>query len=92
MGPESTGEKGGLEMSCQRCGGVLATDLADAMHELVCAMVVIEGRHCHCDDVEDPVQTNLPREAVGLSRGSRLKPLLRKGDHNDSLWEKSAGG
>jgi len=52
-------------MSCQRCGGVLATELADAMRELVCPMVVIEGRHCHCDDVEGPVQTNLPRETVG---------------------------
>lgn len=72
-------------MSCQRCGGVLAAELEDAMRELVCGMVVFEGRHCHCDHVEDPVQTNLPREAVGLSLGSRLKPLHlhRKGDHND---------
>ena len=52
-------------MGCQRCGGVLAGELADAMRDLVCGMVVIEGRHCHCDDVEDPVQTNLPRETVG---------------------------
>jgi hypothetical protein len=52
-------------MSCQRCGGVLATELVDAMRELVCPMVVIEGRYCHCDDVEGPVHTNLPRETVG---------------------------
>jgi len=52
-------------MSCQRCGGVLATELADAMRELVCPMVVIEGRYCHCDDVEGLVQTNLPRKTVG---------------------------
>jgi hypothetical protein len=56
-------------MSCQRCGGVLATELADAMRDLVCGMVVIEGRHCHCDDVEDPVQTNLPRKVVGALTG-----------------------
>jgi hypothetical protein len=49
-------------MSCPRCGGVLAAELADAMHGLVCGMVVIEGRYCHCDDGEDPVQTNMPRE------------------------------
>ena len=51
-------------MSCQRCGGVLASELADAMVDLVCGRFVIEGRHCHCDDVEDPVQTNLLREIV----------------------------
>ena len=32
--------------------------------ELVCERFVIEGRHCHCDDVERPVQTNLPRENI----------------------------
>ena len=49
-------------MSCQRCGGVLAAELADAMVELVCERFVIEGRHCHCDDVEGPVQIHPPRE------------------------------
>ncbi|HSV90180.1 MAG TPA: hypothetical protein VN638_05440 [Nitrospiraceae bacterium] len=49
-------------MSCQRCGGVLAVELADAMVQLVCGMVVIESRHCHCDDGEDPVQTDMSRE------------------------------
>lgn len=62
MGPEPTEENGGLEMSCQRCGGVLAVEVADAMVQLVCGTFVIEGRHCHCDDVENPVQTNMPRE------------------------------
>jgi hypothetical protein len=79
-------------MSCQRCGGVLATELADAMRDLVCGMVVIEGRHCHCDDVEDPVQTNLPRKVVGALAGESPETTHRKGDHNDELWEKSAGG
>ena len=36
MEPAPTGEKGGLEMSCPRCGGVLAAELAEAMRELVC--------------------------------------------------------
>ena len=49
-------------MSCPRCGGVLAAELADAMVGLVCEKFVIEGRHCHCDDGEDPVQKNMPRE------------------------------
>jgi len=47
-------------MSCQRCGGVLAAELAAAMYELVCGRVVIENRYCHCDDDEGPMQTNLP--------------------------------
>ena len=66
-------------MSCQRCGGVLATDLADAMRELVCGMVVLEGRHCHCDDVEGPVQTNLPREAVGALAGESSETTTSEG-------------
>jgi hypothetical protein len=56
-------------MSCPRCGGVLAGELAEAMRELVCPMVVIEGRHCHCDDVEGPGQPNLPRKGVGALTG-----------------------
>lgn len=57
-------------MSCQRCGGLLATELAAAMHDLVCGMVVIEGRYCHCNDVDSPVQTDVPRTERGiLGRG-----------------------
>lgn len=52
-------------MSCQRCGGLLAVELAKAMSGLVCRMAVIESRHCHCADIEDSEQTNLSREAVG---------------------------
>jgi hypothetical protein len=66
-------------MSCQRCGGVLATELADAMRELVCPMVVIEGRHCHCDDVEDPVQTNLPRKVVVALTGESPETTTSEG-------------
>ena len=51
-------------MSCQRCGGVLASELAEAMVDLVCGRFVIEGRHCHCNDDEDPMQPNLLREIV----------------------------
>ena len=53
-------------MSCPRCGGMLAAELAEAMYELVCEKAVIEGRHCHCDDVENPVQMNLQREGRGV--------------------------
>ena len=49
-------------MSCQRCGGVLAAELAAAMHELVCGVGVIKNRYCHCDDVNSLVQADLPRQ------------------------------
>ena len=49
-------------MSCQRCGGVLAAELAAAMYELVCGRAVIESRYCHCDDVESPVPADLLRQ------------------------------
>ena len=64
MGLELIGESGGLEMSCSRCGGVMLSELAAAMAQLVCERFVIEGRYCHCDDVERPVPTNLPRENI----------------------------
>jgi hypothetical protein len=58
-------------VSCPRCGGVLPGELADAMVQLVCGMFVIEGRHCHCDDIEDPVQSTMPREErIALTRES----------------------
>jgi hypothetical protein len=66
-------------MSCQRCGGVLATELADAMRDLVCGMVVIEGRHCHCDEVEGPVQTNLPRKVGGALAGKSSATFKSEG-------------
>jgi hypothetical protein len=47
-------------MSCQRCGGVLVAELVAAMYELVCERAVIESRHCHCGDIENPVETKLP--------------------------------
>jgi hypothetical protein len=79
MEPAPTGEKGGLEMSCQRCGGVLASELADAMRELVCPLVVIEGRYCHCDDVEGPVHTHLLRETVGTFAAESSAPATSEG-------------
>jgi hypothetical protein len=38
----------------------LAAELAAAMDGLVCSMAVIESRHCHCDDIEDPAEAKLP--------------------------------
>jgi hypothetical protein len=80
MEPEPTGDKGDLEMSCQRCGGVLAAELAAAMYELVCGRVVIENRYCHCDDVESPVQVDLPREGEALSLGSPPEATTLEGE------------
>ena len=42
----------------------MATELANAMVQLVCEQFVIEGRYCHCDDGERPVPTNLSREDI----------------------------
>lgn len=58
-------------MSCPRCGGVLPVELTAAMCELVCEMAIIQGRYCHCDDDEGPVQAQLPQEENGaLPEGS----------------------
>lgn len=39
-------------MSCPRCGGMLAAELAAAMDQLVCEMTIITGPHCHCNVIE----------------------------------------
>ena len=56
-------------MSCQRCGGLLAAELAAALDRLVCSMAVIESRHCHCDDVEGLVQSTLQWKGKGAHAG-----------------------
>jgi hypothetical protein len=70
-------------MSCQRCGGVLAAELVAAMYELVCERAVIESRHCHCADVEDPELTNLSRESVGAPARELPKATSSKEGHDD---------
>lgn len=42
----------------------MATEITDAMVQLVCERFVIEGRYCHCDDGDSPVPTNLSREDI----------------------------
>lgn len=54
-------------MSCQRCGGMLAAELASAMYELVCKKVVIETRYCHCEDIDSPVQEGRQERGGALS-------------------------
>jgi|KBSSwiStaDraftv2_1062776.scaffolds.fasta_scaffold1446719_2 hypothetical protein len=56
-------------MSCERCGGVLAAELAAAMCDLVCERVVIMSRYCHCDDVESSVEAKLPLKGRGAPDG-----------------------
>lgn len=63
-------------MSCQRCGGMLAAELASAMYELVCKKVVIETRYCHCDDIDSPVQEGWPREGNGTLTGELPAPTM----------------
>jgi hypothetical protein len=63
-------------MSCQRCGGMLAVELAAAMYELVCRRVVIETRYCHCDDVDSRVQEGLPRKGRGILIGGPPVPTM----------------
>ena len=58
-------------MSCQRCGGVSAAELAASVYELICGKAVIENRYCHCDDVEGLVRAYPLREEKGaLARES----------------------
>jgi late competence protein required for DNA uptake (superfamily II DNA/RNA helicase) len=73
-------------MSCQRCGGVLAAELATAMGKLVCEMSVIENRYCHCDDryyhcdnVEGPVEAKLPLKGRGALAGESPEVTTSEG-------------
>ena len=61
-------------MSCQRCGGMLAAELAAAMYALVCKKVVIETRYCHCYDIDSPVQEGRRREGRGTLTGELPAP------------------
>jgi hypothetical protein len=70
-------------MSCQRCGGLLAAELANAMDGLVCSMAVIESRHCHCADDKGPEQTNLSRAPVGTFARESPKTTTSKECHDD---------
>lgn len=79
-------------MSCQRCGGVLPSELAAAMYELVCEMAVIESRHCHCDDVEGPPHVKMPRESRGALARELPATITPKGDQNGQRREKSVDG
>jgi hypothetical protein len=70
-------------MSCQRCGGVLPSELAAAMYELVCDIAVIESPHCHCDDVVGPLHVKTPRECrVALARELSATITARGGVQN----------
>jgi hypothetical protein len=71
---------------------VLAAELADAMVELVCGRFVIEGRHCHCDDDEGPVRTNLPREGSVALAGESPEITSSEGRHDDWLRKMRVGG
>ena len=55
-------------MSCQRCGGVLGSELAASMCELVCGKGVIENRYCHC-----VAQRRLWRSEFGLPRFVQIR-------------------
>jgi hypothetical protein len=70
-------------MSCQRCGGLLAAELANAMDGLVCSMAVIESRHCHCTDDKDPELTNLSRELVGTFARESSETTTSRERHDD---------
>lgn len=42
-------------MSCPRCGGTSAAEIAAAMSKLIVEKTVFEGPHCHCDDGDGPM-------------------------------------
>ncbi len=92
IGAESVGEIGELEMSCQRCGGVLGTELAASMYELVCGNGVIENRYCHCDDVQSPVQAYPLREGKGTLVEGVPESTISEGETPNRLWETRVRG
>jgi ribosomal protein S27AE len=52
-------------MSCPRCGGMLAAELAAMMDTLVCGKTVFESSYCHCDDFDCSMGACLlPEEAA----------------------------
>lgn len=60
-------------MSCPRCGGMSATELAEAMDALVCEKTIFEGSYCHCDDIESSSPT-------GSRPEEKTNPLERTND------------
>lgn len=66
-------------MSCQRCGGVLAAELAASMYDLVCERAVIENRYCHCVDVESPLEAKLPLKGRGALDGESREVTTSEG-------------
>lgn len=66
-------------MSCPRCGGVLDAELKAAMVKLVCGMVIIEGRYCHCDDDEGSMHASLLPDDDGTRDGQSQRPTPSKG-------------
>jgi hypothetical protein len=64
-----------VEMSCQRCGGVLAAELAVATYELVCRRVVFETRYSLATTSKVWCEPINRERRKALSPGSRLEPL-----------------
>ena len=79
-------------MGCQRCGGLLAAELANAMYELVREVAVIESRHCHCDDVEGPLHVKMPRAGRGALARELPATTTSEGGQNGQRWEKNVDG
>lgn len=50
----------GNELSELRGG--MASEVVDEIRVLVCGLIVIEGQHCHCDHVKEPMRMNRQRE------------------------------
>ncbi|MDF0668494.1 MAG: hypothetical protein P0119_20795 [Nitrospira sp.] len=67
-------------MSCPRCGGMSAADLAAAMDELVCGWAVIDGPYCHCDEIESSMQAGSlgERNDGAVERPNRSTPSERR--------------
>jgi len=70
IGPET--RRSGI--SCPRCGGMLAAELAAAMNELVCEQAVIEAPHCHCEDVDGSHRAGSRPE----EKANRLEPASER--------------
>jgi hypothetical protein len=79
-------------MSCPRCGGLLAVELAAAMNALILDRAVIEGPHCHCDEVDGSTQAcSLPQKKAASEElpNDRLTGERRRYElscHSDVDW------
>jgi len=61
-------------MSCPRCGGMSAAELAESMDALVCEKTLLKSSYCHCEDVDGSNQAGWRPE----EKASPLEPASER--------------